>query len=740
MSASIFTELINLEKAEKLLCNWEQLCDAFDKADREDGRTEPDQKYRDGQYTILKKVIIKTKSNGSVSYRPGSGKTYGRLYADGASVQQLMRCIRNTICEDLYDDIDMSKCAPTILLWKAEKYNIKMKNLTTFVKTDTYKHLKKNVNSILFGGNIPEDKSLKDKKYLNDLKTQMFVLYDKLLKDPEYTEMLDNIKKNHKWNVEGKLAAQVFQKIEAEILAEAFDYLVKSGLHVNNNVKMYDGFQHPKGVMTPVWIEYINNHIFATLKIPVKFVMKPFSDIIDTANMSNATILEQYTGRDNYLAEKYLFEKSYAKIISDSVFLKTDTLGFKSFNEKNLVVSYKHLSYKTEKMVKGEAKGWTNKQFLGEWLLDPDMRTYNSMGVYPPPLICPERDYNLWLPFLAESSPELGGDDDAVEFFKNHIAVLCNHDETITTLILNWLGQMLQYPSHKTFVPTFISKQGAGKGRLIDLMKKIIGHERVLDTSKPSQYLFGDFNGCMVNAFLVCLNEMSKKEMQHADGYFKTLATDPTIQINKKHVESFTFTSYHRYIVFSNNEDPIMTSDDDRRNVIIRCSDELCDKTINEAYWTKMSQIIDCPNAIKSIYNYLMSIPDLDTFHQKKTPKTDYHKDVIEANEPIQAQFIKWLITNDQFKDSGVVELKAEEIMTHFRCFKNAMDIKEYDVKAPKLLLWIKNLNITGFDKRPTKSFNLSVLDMPKMRDHFKVATPQFVADADSSESEVETD
>jgi hypothetical protein len=734
-----YTEHINATKAEKLLCNFDTLAVLFDDKD--------EFKNRETQKTILKKLIIKTRHQGRTSYRTGKNKDYGRLYADSASLQQLKKGIRNTICEDLYDDIDMKKSAPTVLLWLGDNYKIKMKNLYSFVKTDNYKHLKKHVNDILFGGNVPENIDLKDKKYLLDLKSQMFLLYDKLMNDPKYAFMLNHIKENRKWNIEGALCADVYQYIEADILREVFIYLSNIHVDTRNDVKMYDGFQHyPKNTMTNDIIDNINTHIFNKMTIPVKFVVKPFENVIDTTGMSNNLINDMFNGDDNYAEQKYSFEKDYAKIINSSLFIKTTGDEFKQFSESKLIIGFKHLCYYTEKKTKGKSTSWVKRDFIQDWLRDPKMRLYDDMDTYPPPMVCPNNNYNLWMPFEAENIPQLGNDLDAVEFFKNHVHIMCNHDQTITDTILKWNGQMLQFPSIKTFVPTFISKQGAGKGSWLEIMGKIIGGSRLVDTPKPSQHIFGDFNGQMANAFLVCMNEMEKKEIKDAEGYLKTLVTDPTILINKKGVESFKIRSFHRFVIFSNKDDPVMTSEDDRRNLIIRSSDELICKTKNRDYWKRMRQIINDPNAIKSIYNYLMSIPDLDSFHLDALPKTEYQQDLVIKNEPIQLQFIKWLITNDQFKHNNeVVPLKAQEIMTQFKIYRDCMHLEGYNtLAAPALLLMIKNLNLPGITKHKTKICNVSMYDMKAIRDHF---TAKFIPDPDEpveaeseSEDEVETD
>ena len=53
-----------------------------------------------------------------------------------------------------------------------------------------------------------------------------------------------------------------------------------------------------------------------------------------------------------------------------------------------------------------------------------------------------------------------------VDFFFNHLEVLCGHDTKIYDFVIFWLAQMFQYPENKTIELIFISQEGAGKGLL----------------------------------------------------------------------------------------------------------------------------------------------------------------------------------------------------------------------------------------------------------------------------------
>lgn len=152
----------------------------------------------------------------------------------------------------------------------------------------------------------------------------------------------------------------------------------------------------------------------------------------------------------------------------------------------------------------------------------------------------------------------------------NHIRVLCNHDDKLFEYICMWVGQMLKYPAIKPGVcPTFIYK-GAGKGTFMLLLTKMMGSQKLFETTTPSRDIWGDFNGQMTNAILINLSELSKKETISSEGRIKALATDAALTINNKGVNQFKITSHHRFIITTNAEDPVTTKKGDKRNLIRR--------------------------------------------------------------------------------------------------------------------------------------------------------------------------
>ena len=66
------------------------------------------------------------------------------------------------------------------------------------------------------------------------------------------------------------------------------------------------------------------------------------------------------------------------------------------------------------------------------------------------------------------------------------------------------------------------------------LLSNVMGKKKLYETTSPSRDVWGNFNSVMSSAFLVNLNEISKRESFQAEGQIKGLITDPIVTINTK--------------------------------------------------------------------------------------------------------------------------------------------------------------------------------------------------------------
>ena len=226
--------------------------------------------------------------------------------------------------------------------------------------------------------------------------------------------------------------------------------------------------------------------------------------------------------------------------------------------------------------------------FISFWTTDnPFIRSKDDMEIYPDNSLCPENIYNLWKPFAGElMSMEYKKNEDAIKFFKKHILILCKHDVEVADYFEKWIAQMIQYPAVKSNCPILISNEGAGKGTLLTLFKKMLGVNKCFETTNPGRDVWGQFNSLMSDAYLVNLNELSKKDTVESMGFIKGLITDSDLTINFKGITPYKIQSYHHWIITTNTEDPMPSKKDDRRFWMVRSSDELCG---DKEYFNKFS-------------------------------------------------------------------------------------------------------------------------------------------------------
>jgi len=409
------------------------------------------------------------------------------------------------------------------------------------------------------------------------------------------------------------------------------------------------------------------------------------------------------------------FEKSHLKIVNKGFFIKEFENRIMTLTESDLRVAYSHLIYEKEVESKNGNKMVT-KSFINDWLREnPLQRRKDDMDMFPTGLKCPDNYYNTWRPFDMELVTEYTENKEALEIILNHIKILCGNDEEVTEYFIKWIAQMIQYPAVKTICPTLISKEGAGKGTLMCLFNKMLGNEKVFETCDPSRDIWGDFNAQMADSFLINLNELSKKDTIDAEGKIKGLISDRKLTINNKGVKKYQINSFHRFIITTNKEEPIVTKDGDRRNIIIRSSDEKCG---DKEYFSDLYKLLDDVNVIKTCYEYFKSIPDMDKFGHLKTPETEYHKELKELSKSPIESWLEYFASQNQDRD--YIELKSQSIYEKFNdwAIENGL---EYKIDALKLMVRISRLKIDGIEKRKSDGIMITRFDIDNMKKHFGI-------------------
>jgi hypothetical protein len=352
------------------------------------------------------------------------------------------------------------------------------------------------------------------------------------------------------------------------------------------------------------------------------------------------------------------------------------------------------------------------------------MRKYDDMGAFPPPLNCPNNIFNMWLPFSMELIDNFTIDKftlDGFDAILEHIKLLCGYNDIVFDYFIKWLAQMVQYPAVKSICPILISDEGAGKGTLLIIIGLMLGSKLLLETTDPLRDVFGSFNELMVGKFVVNLNEVAKKDTTEVIGKVKGLITDGNLSINTKGVKKFEIISYHRFIMTTNNLDPITSKKGDRRNWIIRSSDKRCG---DKEYFKTLNEYIENINVIKMFYEFLKGVPDMKDFGSLTMPITEYQESLQQQSVCPIEQWLKHFCMTYK-KDKETVEMLGIETYNLFHSWCISNNIK-YDCNSTKLLTQICLLQtsgkITGIeDGRHTKKGNTKIFNITKLKKHFGI-------------------
>ena len=402
---------------------------------------------------------------------------------------------------------------------------------------------------------------------------------------------------------------------------------------------------------------------------------------------------------DDYDALESEFQENHFKILDRKTFVKIpkDNRDIVFFKKGELKEAYEHLSY-TETIISENGIIEKKKSFINKYLGENEnLKQYEDMDIYPNNDKCPTNHFNLWTAFDVEYITEYIYDEIGLNFILAHIKLLCNNDELMYEYFLDWTAHLLFKPEEKCgkFI-LFVGRQGSGKSQICKFLSLLVGSKKYMETSKPDRDVWGDFNGSMTNSYLICIEELDFLQVKNAEGVFKNFITQPTIPINKKGKDKFDVKSYHRYIGSTNNvNNPIKTEDKDRRNVIIRCSDE---KIGDMEYFEKLETYIQSKNTQRSFYDYL-SNRDYHTFLKKLTPITEYHKDLKESFEDPTIQFIREYI-HKEYNDKKLLsfEVKQIELFKLYSTFLKKEGYK-YETNNKRFGMIINNLNYEGIEK-----------------------------------------
>lgn len=197
----------------------------------------------DALYKSRNKGVIKGSTRVKYSLRKFAGKLgFGRLYGTNESLETFENEIRGTLCSELYYDIDVVNCHPTLMHQFAKRYfDFEMPHCKSFCENrdEYYAQLSKNrevakteLFKVLYGGSVSLDS-------LAPYHQECKMLTNQLKGHANYEKLWKAIQKNEQSNQSGKLLSYVLQTEERRVMLALRNYLLSEGWSVD--VLSYDG-------------------------------------------------------------------------------------------------------------------------------------------------------------------------------------------------------------------------------------------------------------------------------------------------------------------------------------------------------------------------------------------------------------------------------------------------------------------------------------------------------------------
>lgn len=335
--------------------------------------------------------------------------------------------------------------------------------------------------------------------------------------------------------------------------------------------------------------------------------------------MNERLIFVKETGDYIILDKKPVQLDDGTNILKPCWYLKTPSKAKDHFNKEKFSYTYTDETDKTKEIKINPFNVWC------EWI---ERREVRAIGFDPKQKNNPDI-FNLWNGFNISKEVANGYDPVLAQPILDHIRELwCKGNEEHYNYVLNLFAHYIQKPHIKTGVLLALkSKQGGGKGIILEKLGQIIGDDHYCQNSN-AKFLFGDFNGQLEGKILINLDEAFWGGDKALEGVVKNKITERRQTINKKNKENYVIDDYANYIITTNNDWFAGTSEDDRRHYCLELHNKISGR-MNKKTKEYVKPVLDAP--AEAFANILYN-RDISDFCPRIFKKTDLLQEQVERN------------------------------------------------------------------------------------------------------------
>jgi hypothetical protein len=339
------------------------------------------------------------------------------------------------------------------------------------------------------------------------------------------------------------------------------------------------------------------------------------------------------------------------------------------------------------------------KPFIDAWIEDAYRLEFKKADFYPhnkDKSKCPTDIHNTFTGFDRKTATKF--DDDKMDIFINDYLTpllmgLTSNSKPAVEHIIKLLAQKIQYPELLNGVVIVLKGyEGGGKDTLINLLKKLIGDKFVFGTDKCKTAM-GDFNGAIENKLVLQLNEQKNKDGGEFTDNIKYLATADLIPIQRKGKEIYNVKNCAMIFVFSNNNNPIVVGDTNRRFFVNNSNDVNIGAVRKVEFFEPLYDKLDDENMLNSLFRWFSKM-DLTGFKATAFPESKAQEAMRQNSiHPLKKYFHKTLLNKFHYcNDYKTIDDNEEYVYIKSGDLLN--DVKEYVEKLGLERSWINDKNL----------------------------------------------
>lgn len=251
------------------------------------------------------------------------------------------------------------------------------------------------------------------------------------------------------------------------------------------------------------------------------------------------------------------------------------------------------------------------------------------------PAIC-----NLWKGWTTLPREGAGADAERVARWLRVLHYVLGESDSLLDWTLKWMAYPLQYPGTKMTTSIILhGPEGSGKNTIADAVRRIYGRygRSITQTQLESQWT----DWISGKLFIVGNEVLHRQEQITQKGRIKTLITEPTVSVERKHLPGREEPNCANLIFLSNELVPLNIDRGDRRFLVQYTPPPHPD---GPEFYKGLSEKSMPIETVQALHHYLMQVDVSDFDAHTKPPMTEAKQRLIEASMASDERFIRdWM-------------------------------------------------------------------------------------------------